>query len=29
VNDANKRAFLLTPREEFTLLRNLGRAVAT
>jgi protein-L-isoaspartate(D-aspartate) O-methyltransferase len=25
-NDANKRAFLLTPREEFTLQRNLGRA---
>src|SRR5262245_56597626 len=25
-NDANKRAFLLTPREEFTLRQNLGRA---
>ncbi|HLH13056.1 MAG TPA: protein-L-isoaspartate O-methyltransferase [Methylovirgula sp.] len=25
-NDANKRAFLLTPREEFCLKRNLGRA---
>jgi protein-L-isoaspartate(D-aspartate) O-methyltransferase len=25
-NDANKRAFLLTPREEFVLSRNLGRS---
>jgi protein-L-isoaspartate(D-aspartate) O-methyltransferase len=25
-NDANKRAFLLTPREEFCLKQNLGRA---
>jgi len=25
-NDVNKRAFLLTPREEFTLRQNLGRA---
>jgi protein-L-isoaspartate(D-aspartate) O-methyltransferase len=25
-NDANKRAFLLTPREEFTLRQNLNRA---
>jgi len=25
-NDINKRAFLLTPREEFTLRQNLGRA---
>jgi protein-L-isoaspartate(D-aspartate) O-methyltransferase len=25
-NDANKRAFLLTPREEFVLRQNLGRA---
>ena len=25
-NDANKRAFLLTPREEFMLRQNLGRA---